>query len=113
MKKDIQVILEISKRLGVILHETYNEELYNDLIGNLHTENIIFSELVLYAVSSREKKHSIFSEDFWDVVQYLKPMAQLFAQVNDISVIEWNGYVGDVVEEYIEYKIDTKTLDIN
>ena len=124
--KDIKKILELCNDCGVNLHESYNAKLFNTLVGNDETENIVFAEIVLAACAIRNANdnavkdgsvdrrvgYGIIDEDWWEVVQYFRGLAQLFAQVNDIAVIEWNGYLEEVVVKFINYKELTDTLEV-
>jgi len=125
--KDIKKILELCNDCGVNLHESYNVRMFNTLVGNDETEDIVFAEIVLAArdirsandkavkdgLISRRVAYGVIDEDWWEVVQYFRDIAQLFAQVNDIAVSDWNGYLEEVVVEFIKYKVLTDTLEVD
>tara|TARA_R110000851_G_scaffold13330_4_gene45567 strand:- start:58 stop:402 length:345 start_codon:yes stop_codon:yes gene_type:complete len=112
--KDINKILEICKSNNVNLHATFNEGLFTST-GNSETENIVFAEIVLAAVDIRNdhlSEPSILCDDWWDLVLYFRPLAQLFAKVNDVAVVEWNGGLESCVIDFIRYKRDSGTLEV-
>jgi len=124
--KDIKKILELCNDCGVKLHESYNVKLFKTLVGNDETEDIVFAEIVLvacnirsandkavkYGLVDRRVAFGVIDEDWWEVVQYFRGIAQLFAQVNDVAVSEWNGCLEEVVAKFIEYKVLTDTLEV-
>lgn len=117
MKKDYQIIIDLCKVVGVEVHETYNEKLFSTLKGNAETENIFFANIVLSTVEDFRKDEEVdagvLDEDWYEIVQDFREMTQVFAQVNDIVVEDWNGMGEKVVEAYLKCKIKQDTLTIN
>lgn len=125
MKTDVNKILEICKANNVNLHKSYNEDLFETVEGNSHTENIVVADIILKVAevrlsndvkvfngADRREVYGFIDDDWWDLCQDFRPIAQLFAQVNDIAVIEWDGNLDSCISDFIDYKITTETLKV-
>ena len=112
--EDIHKILHFCEVLGVSLHPSYNQKLLKSIVGNNETENIVFAEIVLIMAELRQSKYisDFLDTDWWYLVQYFRPLAQLFAIVNDVAVLQWNGHLDKVVNKFITYKISVNSLEI-